>query len=334
MLTITSVLRRRVVAAAILFAPVAATAQQAPRLPVVGVLSATSFMNPLAMQGNQAFEQGLREHGWIPGQTLRIEHRFAEGKPERLETLARELVRLRVDVLVARATPAIRAAKNVTAAIPIVMSATGHDPVEAGFVASLARPGGNVTGLTLLNQDLLAKQLQFLKEIVPRLSHVGVLGTRYVPLSPNAQRELETAGQTLGLEIQRSDVAGVEELERTFADMQRARVGGLLVRADPVVLEPNRQLVVALARKYELPAIYWQQTYVEDGGLMSYGTDLLSVHRRSAYYVNRILRGSKAADLPVEEPSKFVMAVNLKTARELGLSLPRSILIQANEILQ
>jgi putative ABC transport system substrate-binding protein len=324
----------RMLATALLIAPAVATAQQAPRVPVVGVLSTIASTTSQGKLGQEAFEQGLRENGWIPGKTLRIEYRNPEGKLEQLEALARDLVRLRVDVIVARATPAIRAAKKATATISVVMSATGYDPVEEGFVASLARPGGNITGLTLLNQDLLAKQLQLLKEMVPRLSHVGVLGTKYTPLSPMARRNLETAAESLGLKIQLSDVAGVDQLEAAFADMKQARVGGLLVRADPLVLEPNRELVAALARRHALPAMYWLHEYVKAGGLMSYGTDLPSVHRRSAYYVNRILRGTKAADLPVEEPSKFVMAVNLKTARELGLSLPRSILIQANEILQ
>lgn len=303
-------------------------------MPVVGVLSTIPSKTAQGMQGQEAFEQGLRETGWIHGQTFRFEYRNPEGKMEQLEALARELVRHRVNVIVARGTPAIEAAKKATTTIPIVMSATGGDPVHLGFVASLARPGGNITGLTLLNQDILPKQLQLLKEVVPGLSHVAVLGGKSLPLTPKARRDVEAAAKTLNLKLEFIDLASADQLDGTFARMQRDRIDGLLVRADVVVLEPNREFVASLAGRYRVPAIYWLRAYAEAGGLVSYGTDLLSIHRRSASYVDRILRGAKPADLPVEEPSRLMLVVNVKAAREIGLNVPPSILVRADEILQ
>jgi putative ABC transport system substrate-binding protein len=321
-------------AASIVAVPLAAIAQGPSRVPVVGVVSVGPPTSQFAARSAAAFELGLRELGWVPGQTLRIENRYAAGKPERLGDLARDLVHLGVDVIVARATPSIRAAKQATATIPIVMSASGHDPVQLGFVASLARPGGNITGLTLLNQDLPAKQLQLLKELVPGLSRVAVLGSRAFLLPPKARQDLEAAAEALGLHLQHLDLAGADDLDRTFSDMARAGIGGLLVKSDPFVLEPNAKRVVALALKHRLPSVYWTETYPEAGGLMSYGADLSDVHRRSAFYVDRLLRGSRPSDLPVEEPSKLSLVVNIKAAQALGLDVPPSILGRADEILR
>jgi putative ABC transport system substrate-binding protein len=327
-------IRRLVLAVAMLIAPLDVVAQGPSRVPVVGVLSVGPSTIPLAAQGREAFERGLRELGWIPGQTIRLDYRYADGNPKQLDELAGDLVRRGVDIIVARATPAIRAAKKVTATVPIVMAAAGHDPVYLGFVASLARPGGNITGLTLLNQDLPAKQLQLLKEVVPRLSRVTVLGSRAFPLPPKGRQEAEAAAEVLNLHLHHVDLTGADDLDETFAAMARDRVGGLLVRSDPFILEPNAKRVIVLALKHRLPAVYWLHTYPQAGGLMSYGTDLPAVHQRSAFYVDRLLRGARPVDLPVEEPSKLALVVNLKTARAMGLTLPPAILGRANEIIQ
>lgn len=323
-----------VLALGVLAAPSVASAQPSSRVPTIGVLAPGFATQSLEAPARQAFERGLQEHGWIPGQTIRIEYRYAEARSDRLDGLAREILRLGVDVIVARSTGSIRAAARTTGTVPIVMSAAGIDPVDAGIVASLARPGGNVTGLTLLTQDLSVKQLEFLKEVVPRLSRVAVLGSTTAPLATKGRQGLEAAGRALGLQLHYTQVGEAGELETAFADMVRARAGGLVVLADPFILEPNNQQVVALAAKHRLPAVYWLDRYVHIGGLMSYGADLVEIHRRSAFYVDRLLRGAKAADLPIEEPTKFAMIVNLTTARALGLRFPPSIQARANEIIQ
>jgi ABC-type uncharacterized transport system substrate-binding protein len=326
-------LRFIILVLSILVVPVAAGAQAPARVPTVGILSASTSPGPTPSAYREAFERGLKERGWIPGQNIRLEYRYAEGGPERLEGLARDLVRLGVDVIVARATTSIRAAKRVTATVPIVMSATGQDPIQSGFIASLARPGGNVTGLTLLNQELQPKQLQLLKEVVPRLSRVAVLGSTYA-LSEKDRQSLEMAAAGLDLQLQHVTLQRAGDLDKVFADVAGTRIGALLVRADPSVLEPNTQRVVALALKHRLPAIYWLRSYPQAGGLMSYGADLIEVHRRSAFYVDRLLRGARPADLPVEEPTKLALVVNVKTARAIGLTFPPSILARADEAIQ
>ena len=321
----------------ILVAPLEAVAQAPARVPIVGVLSPWSAPSPSDARpdrANEAFEQGLKELGWIPGRTIHIEYRYAEGRQGHLQELARELVQLRVDVIVPRGTQLIQAAKQATATIPIVMAGVGYDPVELGLVASLAQPGRNITGLTLLAQDLVAKQLEFLKEVVPRLSTVAVLGRASFPLPPKGRQNLEAAAQALGVQLRHVEVQGPDDLDQAFADMTRMHVSGLLVRPDPFVLESVQGRVVALALRHKLPAIYWLPTYVQAGGLMSYGPNLPDVHRRSAYYVDRILRGTPPADLPIEEPAKFALTVNLKTARTLGLTTPQSILTRADDIIQ
>jgi putative ABC transport system substrate-binding protein len=237
-------------------------------------------------------------------------------------------------VIVARATPSIRAMKRATTTIPIVMSAAGHDPVQLGLVASLAKPGGNITGLTLLNQELPVKQLQLLKEVVPGLSRVIVLGSQAFPMPAGGRRDVDAAAKGLGLQLHRVDVATINELDGTLARLAGTVGTGLLVRSDPFVLEPNTPRVVSLALKHRLPAVYWLRTYTDAGGLMCYGADLFEVHRRSAYFVDRILRGARPMELPIEEPSKFTLIVNLKTARALDLTMPAAILARANELIQ
>jgi putative tryptophan/tyrosine transport system substrate-binding protein len=319
---------------AALAAPPIGESQAPARLPVIGVLTPTATTSPITGPTREALERGLRELGWTIGQTIRLEYRHAEGREERLDELARELVRLPADIIIGRSTSAIRAAKGATMSIPIVMAAAGLDPVELGFVASLAKPGGNVTGLTLLNQDLAVKQLQLLKEVIPRLSHVAVLGSGAVQFTPRGRDALQSAAQTLGVHLHIIDVRAPADLEPAFAEMARIGANGLLVRADPFVLEPNVPRITALAAKHRLPAIYWLHTYPRAAGLMSYGADLFAIQRRAAYFVDRILKGAKPADLPVEEPTEFSLIVNLKTARALGLTIPPSVQARANEVIQ
>lgn len=323
-----------ILALGLLVAPIAVVAQPPSRIPVVGVLVPQLATDITAARARQAFEEGLAGLGWVPGQTIRIEYRHAEGKSERLDELARELVRQHADVLVARSLPSIQAARRATTTIPIVMSATGFDPVQLGLVASLARPGGNVTGLTLLIQDLHAKQIELLKAAIPQLSRVAVLGSRSVPMPPQGRDGLDAAARLLGLELRYIDVRTAEELDQAFAEITRGGAGALVVRADPFVLEANARPVVALALKYRLPAVYWLHTFPHVGGLMSYGPDLFSVHRRSAFYVDRLLSGARPAELPVQEPTQLNLVLNLKAARTLGLTIPPSFMARANEIIE
>ena len=315
-----------------IFVASAAGGQVPARAPVVGIPSPGASGASTA-PSRDAFERGLKEYGWIPGQNIRLEYRHAEGDRRRLPGLARELSQLGVDVIVARASTSIAAARQATATIPIVMSASGEDPVQTGVVASLARPGGNVTGLTLLLPDLRMKQLQLLKEALPRISRVAVLTGSSVPTEKDRQN-LDTAAARLGVRLEHVEVKHARDLEKVFADLSRSRIDGVLVWGDPLVLEANMPQVVTLASKHRLPAIYWLRAYPEIGGLMSYGADLLDVHRRSAYYVDRLLRGARPGDLPVEAPTKFALILNVKSAREIGLTFPPSILTRADEVIE
>jgi putative ABC transport system substrate-binding protein len=314
--------------------PAFSLAQAPGRVPTVGVLIPGPAASPSVGPTREAFERGLKDLGWTPGQTVHIDYRHAEGKRERLDELARELAGAKTDVLVARSAQAVRAAKEATTTIPVVMSAAGLDPAQAGFARSLARPGGNITGLTLLNDDLLVKQLELLKEIVPRMSRVVVMGSAAVALNPKARQGLDAAARTLGVQVQHVDVRDAAGLDSAFAEALRAQAHALVIRADPFVMEANDRRVVALADKHRLPTVYWMETYAQLGGLMSYGADLLDVHYRSASYVDRILKGARPAELPIEEPTKFELIVNLKTARALGLTVPPSVLARANEVIQ
>jgi putative ABC transport system substrate-binding protein len=315
-------------------APAAALAQAPTRVPTIGVLIPSPSTSPSVVPSREAFEGGLKDLGWTPGQTVRIEYRYAEGKRERLSDLAQELVRAKVDVLVARSSQAIRAAKEATTTVPIVMSASGQDPVQTGYVASLGRPGGNITGLTLLNDELTVKQLELLKEVVPRMSRVVIFGSAAVPFNTKGRQALDAAARTLGVQVHHVEVRDAAGLDSAFAEAMRLQASALLIRADPFVLEANNRRVVTLAEQHRLPTVYWLETYAQLGGLMSYGADLLDVHRRSASYVDRILKGARPADLPIEEPTKFELIVNLKTARALGLTVPPSVLARANEVIK
>jgi putative tryptophan/tyrosine transport system substrate-binding protein len=307
-------------------------AQPATQVPRVGVLNPGSSTESPAVQ-REPFERGLRELGWTPGSNIHIDYRFAEGRSARLEDLAAELVQSKVDVIVARSLPAVGAARRATTSIPIVMSSAA-DPVASGHIKSLARPGGNVTGIANLTWELESKRLELLKSAIPGLTRVGVLENLSRRPPPAATVALSAAARTLGLEIQTFTVNKLEELAETFAAMSRARLGAILLRADVLVLEPNRTQVAALAARHRLPAIYPWRFYVDVGGLMSYAESIPAFHHRSATYVDRILKGAKPADLPVEQPSKFELVVNLKTARALELLLPHGFLLRADDVIE
>ena len=314
----------------LLATPFAVEAQQAKKIPRIGFLSAAS---PAVLSARtEAFRQGLRELGYVEGKNIVIEWRYAEGKLDRLRELAAELVRLKVDVIVTAAPSSTRAAKEATSTIPILMGGIGGDPVEAGFVASLARPGGNVTGLTALAEELSGKQLELLKEIVPRLSHVAVLGTS-TPYSAQVLKELELAAGALKVQLQYLEVRGPKDIETAFREARERRADAVLVLASPV-LESHRTQVADLAAKTRLPTIYPFPEFVEAGGLVSYGVRIADLYRRAATYVDKILKGTKPADLPVEQPMKFELVINLKTAEALGLTIPPTFLFQADKVLQ
>jgi putative ABC transport system substrate-binding protein len=301
---------------------------QSARVPRVGILGAGSSTEPPTLQ-REPFERGLRELGWTPGSTILLEYRYAEGRAERLAELAADLVRLKVDVIVARSAVAIRAAQRASNAVPIVMS-SGADPVEEGLVKSLARPGGNITGIANLVQELEGKRLELLREAVPSVARVAILGN---PRNSLVTR-LPAAGRALGLETQTFGAPRADDLAETFAAMSRARIEAVLVRADTLVLEPSRARVTELAARYRLPAMYPWRFYVDAGGLMSYATSIPAFHHRSATYVDRILKGARPGDLPVEQPTKFELVINLKTAKALGLTIPQSVVLRADELVE
>jgi len=311
-------------------APLAAEAQQAVKVPRVGFLIAGSS------QGIQSYldalRQGLHELGYVEGQSIAIEYRWAEGKYERLSDLAAELVRLKPDVIVAVATPAVHAAKQATKAIPIVMLSVG-DPVATGFVASLARPGGNITGLANIAPELVGKQLQPLKEVLPKLSVVGVLWNPANPSGAPQLREAETAARALGVRVQPLEAQGPSDIDRAFVAMTRERAGALLVLSDSMLIV-QRERIADLAAMNRLPAVYGLRLHAEAGGLMAYGANLLDLVRLTATFVDKILKGAKPADLPVEQPTKFELEINLKTAKALGLTIPQSLLQRADQVIQ
>jgi putative ABC transport system substrate-binding protein len=309
-------------------------AQQPAKVYRVGRLTGGSPDDPLSKGSFEAFRQGLHELGWIEGRNIALEPRWTGEKPETLRALAAELVRLRVDVIVANGSPMIRAANQATTTIPIVMAASGADPVAAGFVASLARPGGNITGLSLLSAALDGKRLELLKEVVPGIRHVAVLQNPDFPEATNRWRDAEGAGKSLGVRLQAWEVRSPKEIETAFSAMDRARPKALLVFSDPSVLERHRGRIIALAVKYRLPAIYPWRSYVEEGGLMVYGPNLLDMHRRSATFVDKILKGAKSAELPVEQPRNFELVINLKTAKQIGLTIPQTVLYRADKVIR
>ena len=317
-----------VIALVLVVAGAVAQAQQPKKVPRIGYLS--SFDPAIESTRAEAIRLALRELGYIEGQNIAIEYRYAEGKLDRLPELAAELVRLKVDIIVvAGGDRPIRAAKNATKTIPIVMVGEGLDPVEAGLVESLARPGGNVTGLTNLSRELGGKRLELLKEAVPKVARVAVL---YDPANPASVLEvkevLPVAARALGLTIQPWEVRAADDFEKVFAALNKQRPDGLYVSGGPL-MSANQKRIVGFALKSRLPSMYTSREAVDAGGLMSYGADLADSYRRVAYYVDRILKGAKPADLPVEQPTKFELVINLKTAKQIGLTIPPDVLARA-----
>lgn len=314
----------------LLLVPLPAQAQAPRPVPRVGYLSSTTAA---AASGYLAvFQEGLREQGHAPGQTILVEPRYADGRFERLHALAADLVQLKVDVLVAGGAPAARAAKQATGTVPIVMAYVA-DPVGLGLVASLARPGGNVTGLSDFNAGVVVKRLELLREVVPAVTRVAALLNPTNPTNPLQFQLARAAAPSLGVMLATYEARQVQEIDRAFAAMAADRQGGLIVIGDPF-LGAHRPKILDLAARGRLPAIYSFRAWAEEGGLMAYGADFNDLHRRAALYVDRILRGANPAELPVEQPTKFELAVNLKTARALGLTIPRTLLLRADRAIE
>jgi putative ABC transport system substrate-binding protein len=305
--------------------------QQAAKVPRIGFLGTGSREGRAFLV--EGFLQGLRERGYVEGQNILIEYRFSDDRDDRLPELAAELVELQVDLILASGTPASFAARDATGTIPIVMGSVAADPVETGLIASLARPGGNVTGMTSISTQLAAKRLQLLQETVPGLARVAVFWNPPNPTYGPVLRELEEAAETLRLELLRLEVRGPGDFEGAFEAATRQGAGALIAPADPLVT--NRPRVVAdLAFRHRLPALMDRREFVEAGGLLSLGADLADLYRRSAAHVDKILKGAKPGDLPMEQPTKFDLAINLNTAQSLGLTIPPSVLQQATEVIQ
>ena len=307
-----------------------AQAQQPTKIRRIGYLAPQSLSAVVVR--TEAFRQGLRELGYIEGKNIVIEWRSAEGKLDHLPALAAELVRLKVDVIVTTGPTGTRPAKEATSTIPIVM-AQDIDPVGTGFIASLARPGGNITGLSSLVPEISGKQLELLKQVVPKLSRVAVLWTSSNPGNTQALREIERAAVTLEVKLQSLDILGIEDIETAFRAATRGRADALLVLQNGVALA-HRTAIADLAIKSRLPAIYPRLVFVEDGGLMSYGASFADMDRRAATYVDKILKGAKPADLPVEQPTKFELIINLKAAKQIGLTIPPNVLARADRVIR
>jgi putative ABC transport system substrate-binding protein len=306
-------------------------AQQAEKVPRIGYLSG-SPPSAIAEQ-NEAFRQGLRELGYMEGKNIVIEWRSAEGKSDRLPALATELVHLKVDVIVTAGPLVTRAAKEATVTIPIVM-AQDPDPVGNGFVASLARPGGNITGLSRIAPELSGKQMELLKEIVPMLSRVAVFGTSTRPGNALTLREVELAAGAFGVKLQYLDILSPKDIVTAFEAAVRERADGALWFVTGSIGNPHREKIADLAVSSRLPVIYFQRVDVEAGGLMYYGVNVVDLHRRAAVYVHKVLKGAKPADLPVEQPTKFEFVVNLKTAKQIGLTIPPNVLARADKVIK
>jgi putative ABC transport system substrate-binding protein len=316
----------------ILLLALAAEAQQPTKVYRIGRLSPGP---PPTASGafEEAFRQGLRDLGYVEGQNLVIEYRYAEGSLERLRDLADELVRLQVDVIVTGGVAAVRAAQHATRTIPIVMAGT-FDPVGQGLVASLAHPGGNITGLSFLSAELPGKRLEILKETVPQSARIAVLAHPANPSYASHMHNLTGAARALGLHLHVVEVRRADELDSAFTAMTQAGADALLVLSDPLLMDSLRGRVADLAATHRLPAMYDWRIYVDAGGLMAYGPSLSDTQRRAATYVGKLLKGATPADLPVEQPTKFDLVINLKTAEALGLTIPPRILFQADEVIR
>jgi putative ABC transport system substrate-binding protein len=308
-------------------APTVARAQQAGKVHRIGFLTLRSGLN----EWDEAFRQALRELGYVEGRNLIIEYRWAAGNAERLPELAAELVQLKVDIIVAAATVPIQAAKRATSTIPIIIAAVA-DPVGMGLVASLARPSGNVTGLTLMSSDLAGKRLQLVREVLPKATRVAILAGRG-GATPLFLDQMRAAAQQTGVQLVVQEVSGAEDLPGAFTAMQRERAQALIVQVSPLTSDHHKR-IAELAAQYRLPAMYEVRGFVESGGLMSYGPSIVDMYRRAATYVDKILKGAKPADLPIEQPTKFELVINLKAAKALGLTIPPALLVRADQVIQ
>jgi putative tryptophan/tyrosine transport system substrate-binding protein len=305
-------------------------AQQRTKVPRIGFLGATS--SSANLDRAEAFRQGLRELGYIEGQNILIEYRYAQGKFDRLPALAAELLALKVDVIVTGGSSVTRRVKQATDKIPIVMT-NDNDPVGDGFVTNLARPGGNITGLATLTPDLSGKRLELLKEIIPKLSRVAVLGTSTEPSIAQSLKETELAARVLKVQLHYLAVPGPKDIETAFREASKERADAVLLLGGSVFVLQRKQ-IAALAVESRLPAIHYRHEFVEEGGLISYATSLTDLSRRAATYVDKILKGAKPSDLPVEQPTKFELVINLKAAKQIGLTIPPSVLAQADKVIK
>ena len=318
------------VAVVLLALGVMAEAQQPKKVPLIAWLTSS----PLSGNANriEAFRQGLRELGYVERENIIIEYRSGEGNRDRVPALAVELVRLKVDIIVTAGASTTRSAKAATATVPIVM-AQDIDPVGSGFVTSLARPGGNITGLSTIGPELSGKRLELLKEIVPKLSRVAVLGTSTVPGHSQMMREIERAAKAFSMELQYLDVRSPKDIDTAFRAANKGQAEAILTLQSPILFSQRAQ-IIDLAVKNRLPVMYFQTEYVEAGGLMGYSANIDDLARRAATYVDKILKGTKPADLPVEQPKKFEFIVNLKAAKQIGLTIPPNVLVRADKVIK
>jgi putative ABC transport system substrate-binding protein len=314
-----------------LAAPLATEAQSAGKIPRIGVLFAST---PAATSHLvDGFRQGLREHGYVEGQHIILERRYGQVGAERMSGLAAELVRIKVDIIVAATDPATAALKQQTQTIPIVM-AKSNDPVGTGFVASLARPVGNVTGLSALSPELSGKRLGLVREVAPGLLRAAIIWNPDVRGAVFDYKETEAAARLLRLQLQSVEVSRAEDLDRAFSAVTNQRAQALIVQTPNPVLFANRSQIVAFALRNRLPSMYGQKEFADAGGLMTYGPSTADLFRRAATYVDKILKGAKPADLPIEQPTKFELVINLKTAKALGLTIPPSLLARADQVIE
>jgi ABC-type uncharacterized transport system substrate-binding protein len=316
---------------AMLFAlSLSAHAQQPKKIPRIGVLAGGSA--PSVAARVEAFRRGLRDLGYVEGKNIIIDYRYADGKSDRLPALAAELLRLKADILVTTGSFSTRAAKQTAAAIPIVM-ANDDDPVGSGFAASLARPGGNITGLSTLSPEVAGKRLELLKEIVPKLTRVAFVGDVTRPGAAQALREMNVVADAFGIQMQYVEARTTNDIETAIRAAIKERADALLLLGSPV-LNSRRKEIAELAVKAQLPAIYPNWDFVDDGGLMSYGVSYVDLSRRAATYVDKILKGAKPADLPIEQPTKFELVINLKAAKQIGLTIPPNVLARADRVVR
>ena len=308
-----------------------ADAQQPKKVPRIGYLALASL--DTVSTRIKLFHQGLRDLGYVEGKNIIIEFRSAEGKLDLLPAVAAELVRLKVDIIVTPGAAGTRAAKEATRTIPIVMTQVG-DPVGSGFVASLARPGGNITGFATVAPEISGKRLELLKEIVPKLSRVAVFGTSTLPDNPQRFGEVELAAKAFGVKLQYLEVLDPKDIDTAFRAASKGRAEAVLMMASGPVLNPRQKEILEFAVKMQLPVIYTLRSFVEAGGLMTYGVNIADLDRRAATYVDKILKGAKPADLPVEQPKKFEFIINLKAAKQIGLTIPPNVLARADKVIK